>query len=160
MMLLSRSSNTSPPLVYSAEDKFCARLAYVAQVEKEWWNLWIRQVLPTLFSYKRWKVKQENVKVGDLVMLNYPGHFKDDYCIAKVTKAEADEDGLVRKVTVDFKKRNPRESKLIYKSKPLLSEVVAVHRLHKLHLADDPALLGDHGVVLDTKSGDDEPHRD
>ena len=160
MMLLSRSSNTSPPLVYSAEDKFCARLAYVAQVEKEWWNLWIRQVLPTLFSYKRWKVKQENVKVGDLVMLSYPGHFKDDYCIAKVTKAEADEDGLVRKVTVDFKKRNPRESKLIYKSKPLLSEVVAVHRLHKLHLADDPALLGDHGVVLDTKSGDDEPHRD
>ena len=105
-------------------------------------------------------MKQENVKVGDLVMLSYPGHFKDDYCIAKVTKAEADEDGLVRKVTVDFKKRNPRESKLIYKSKPLLSEVVAVHRLHKLHLADDPALLGDHGVVLDTKSGDDEPHRD
>ena len=157
MMLLSRSSNISPPMIYSAEDRFCARLAYVAQVEKEWWNSWIRQVLPTLFSYKRWKVKQENLQVGDLVMLSYPGHFKDDYCVAKVTKARADDDGLVRKVTVDFKKRNPRESKTIYKSKPLLSEEVAVHRLHKLHLADEPALLGDHGVVLDASS-DDEVH--
>ena len=90
-------------------------------------------------------------------MLSYPGHFKDDYCVAKVTKARADDDGLVRKVTVDFKKRNPRESKTIYKSKPLLSEEVAVHRLHKLHLADEPALLGDHGVGLDASS-DDEVH--
>ena len=155
MMLLSRSSNISPPLDYSDEEKFCARLAYVSQVEKEWWDRWIRQVLPTLFSYKRWKFKQENVVVGDLVMLKYPGQFKDDYCVAKVTRAVPDQDGLVRKVTVDFKKRNPRESPTIYKSKPLLSEEVAVHRLHKLHLADEPALLGDHGVVLDAGEDDD-----
>ena len=155
MMLLSRSSNSSPPLEYSNDDKFCARLAYVAQVEKEWWDRWIKQVLPTLFSYKRWKIKQKNIVAGDLVMLKYPGQFKDDYCMAKVTKADPDEDGLVRKVTVNFKKRNPRESPTIYKSKPLISEEVAVHRLHKLHLADEPALLGDHGVVIEGGQGED-----
>ena len=147
MMLLSRSSNNSPPLDYSVDDKFCARLAYVAQVEKEWWDRWIKQVMPTIFSYKRWKFKKENIAAGDLVMLKYPGQFKDDYCVAKVTKAEPDNDGLVRKVVVAFKKRNPRESKMIYKSKPLLHEEVAVHRLQKLHLADDPALLGDQALM-------------
>ena len=136
-MLLARSSNVSPPMEYSGEDKFCARLAYVAQVEKDWWDRWIKQVLPTLFSYKRWKSKQENFEVGDLVMLQYPGHFKDDYCIAKVTKAVPDDDNLVRKVTVSYKKKNSRESPAIYKSKPLISEEVAIHRLHRLHLTDE-----------------------
>jgi hypothetical protein len=136
-LLLARSSNISPPLEYSGEDRFCARLAYVAQVEKEWWDRWIKQVLPTLFSYKKWKSKQKNIEVGDLVILRYSGQFKDDYCIAKVTKAVPDGDNLVRKVTVSFKKKNSRESPAIYKSKPLISEEVAVHRLHRLHLADE-----------------------
>ena len=35
MMLLSRSSSESPPMEYSADDRFCVRLAFVAQVEKE-----------------------------------------------------------------------------------------------------------------------------
>ena len=102
MLLLGRSSNVSPSLVYSSEDRFCARLAYVAQVEKEWWDLWIKQVLPTLFSYRKWKTKQENIVAGELVMLRYPGQFKDDYCLAKVITAKPDDDNLVRKVTVTF----------------------------------------------------------
>ena len=59
MMLLSRSSSESPPMEYSADDRFCARLAFVAQVEKEWWERWIKVVLPTLLSYKRWKMDGE-----------------------------------------------------------------------------------------------------
>ena len=73
MMLLSRSSSNSPPMEYSPDDKFCASLSYVAQVEKEWWDRWIKTVLPTLFKYKRWKTKQRNLEVGELVMLKYPG---------------------------------------------------------------------------------------
>ena len=38
MMLLGRSSSISPPMVYDANEKFCARLAYVAEVEKDWWK--------------------------------------------------------------------------------------------------------------------------
>ena len=36
MLLLGRSSCVSPSIDYSAEDRFCARLAYVAQIEKDW----------------------------------------------------------------------------------------------------------------------------
>ena len=137
MMLLARSSNSSPTIEYSDDDRFCRRLAYVGEVEKEWWGRWVTQVLPTLFSYKKWKVKKENIKVGELVMLHYPKQFKDDYCIAKVIDVHPGDDGLVRQATVCFRKKNPRESATVCKSKPLIEERVAVHRLHRLHLVDE-----------------------
>ena len=52
-MLLGRSSPESPPLEYSESDKFCQRLAYVAAVEKDWWDRWIKIVLPTLLPAKK-----------------------------------------------------------------------------------------------------------
>ena len=105
---------------------------------------------PTLFSYKKWKVEKRNLALGDIVMLKYPGQFKDDYTIAKVTDVHPGEDGLVRQVTVSYKKRDSRESPHVYKSKPLLSERVAIHRLHKLHLVDEDLKQN----VIKTSSGD------
>ena len=46
-------------------------------------------------------------------MIQYPGHFKDDYTLAKVSEVHADDEGLVRVVTVKYRKKNPRESKRI-----------------------------------------------
>ena len=60
-MILGRSSSTSPPLDYPGDDKICQRLAYVAEVEKEWWSKWIKTVLPTLLPIKKWKKEQENL---------------------------------------------------------------------------------------------------
>ena len=90
-------------------------------------------------------------------MLRYSKQFKDDYCLAKVTQVHPNEDGLVRKVTVSYKKRNPRESKEVYQSKPLISEQVAIHRLHRLGLADETVqgVDGKEGVDSDCLSGDD-----
>ena len=39
-MLLGRSSPESPHKEYSESEKFCQRVAYVAAVEKEWWDSW------------------------------------------------------------------------------------------------------------------------
>ena len=137
MLLLSRSSSVSPPLEYDPNEKFSARLSYIAEVEKDWWARWIKQVLPTLFSYKKWKHKSENLKVGELVMLHYPGNFKDDYCMAKVVKIHPSDDKLVRQVTITYRKKNSRESKSKCSSKSLIEEKVAIHRLHRLHLVDE-----------------------
>jgi hypothetical protein len=38
MMLLGKNSNESPPLDYAEDQKFTARLGYVAAVETEWWK--------------------------------------------------------------------------------------------------------------------------
>ena len=137
MLLLGRSSNFSPPIEFADQDRFCARLAYVGQVEKEWWDRWIKLVLPTLFSYKRWKSKKKNLEVGELVMIRYTGQVKDDYCIGKVIKVHPSPDGLVRSATVSYRRKCSREAPSVYKSKPLVEERMAVHRLHRLELIDD-----------------------
>ena len=126
-----------PSLDYTIEDRFCARLAYITQVENDWWTLWIKQVLPTLLSYRRWKVPKKDIEVGELVMLHYPGHFRDDYCLAKVIEVHRGEDNRVRKATVKYKKKNPREALDVCKNKPMIVEQVAVHRLHRSHLVDE-----------------------
>ena len=38
MLLLGRSSDCSPPMEYSANEKFSSRLSYVGQVESDWWD--------------------------------------------------------------------------------------------------------------------------
>ena len=136
MMLLGRSSSISPPLVYSEDERFCSRLAYIGQVEGEWWQRWIKLVLPTLLSFKKWKTKKQNIAPGELVLLQYPKQFKDDYCLARVCAAPTGSDGLVRKVVVEYRKKNPRESPETYASKPLIKEEVMIHRLHRLDIVD------------------------
>ena len=56
---------------YSESDKFCQRVAFVAAVEKEWWDRWVKFVLPTMFPLRKWKKEIENLKVGDVVMLTF-----------------------------------------------------------------------------------------
>ena len=70
-------------------------------------------------------------------MLTYPGNMKDDYILARVTKVHPDGKGLVRRVTVKFRKKNSREPKDTCKSK-MVEEVVAVQRLVLLEPAPRP----------------------
>ena len=46
---------------------------------------------------------------GNIVMLRYAGHFKDDFYLASVSVVHPDDKGLVRVVTIQFRKRNRRE---------------------------------------------------
>ena len=55
---------------------------------------------------------------------HYGGQFNDDYCLSKVSEVHSDDEGLVRVVPVQFRKKNPRESKSVYKSKPLLYDLI------------------------------------
>ena len=93
-------------------------------------------VLPTLLIYKRWKMKVRNLEVGKVVLLRYPGQFKSDYPLGKVVEVHPSADGLVRQVSVQFRKRNPKKSPAAYNVKPPLLKKVAVHLLHRLELVD------------------------
>ena len=67
MMLLGKNSNESPPLDYAEDQKFTARLGYVAAVETAWWKKWVKEVMPTMLPLPKWTKKQQNLKVGDIV---------------------------------------------------------------------------------------------
>ena len=62
-------------------------------------------------------------------MIEYPNPVKDDYRVGRVTKTHPDKSGLVRTVTVTFRKRDVREDPVKYKTKPLTEEIMAVQRL-------------------------------
>ena len=46
-LLLGRATIDVPDMEYDENNKFSARLAYVQQVHKAWWDRWIQDVLPT-----------------------------------------------------------------------------------------------------------------
>ena len=97
-------------------------------------------------------MKQKNLEVGELAMLRYPGQVKDDYCLAKVVEVHPGDDGLVRQVTITYRKKNKRESPSVCNSKNMITERVAIHRLHRLHLVNDDVpgdvLGGDHAAQV------------
>ena len=77
-------------------------------------------------------MKKKNLNVGDVVMIEYPNVIKDDYRVGKVVKVHPDSSKLVRTVTVAYRKRDAREDSMVYKSKPLTEEKMAVQRLSLL----------------------------
>ena len=51
--------------------------------------------------------------------------------------------GLVRTVTVKFRRKNKKESKLVCKSGNLIKEKVAIQRLHFLVSGDEESEVGE-----------------
>ena len=134
------NSNEPPPLTYTEDDRFCSRLAYITAVESQWWGKWIKEVLPTLLPCRKWKRKEENLSIGDVVLMWYPGNIKDDYRMARVVEVHPDPGGLIRTVTVAYRVKNKREPKEVFRVRPLVRERVAVQRLQLLHAAAENPL--------------------
>ena len=136
-LLIGRSDGEVPPLEYDDTDKHTARLAYVTEVYQAWWDAWIQQVLPSLMPIRKWRMRAKNLQVGDIVMLYYPGNLKDDYRLARVFQVHPDSKGLVRTVTIGYRKRSKKEKALVYQKKPLTMELVGVQRLSLLVSVDE-----------------------
>ena len=136
-LLIGRSDGEVPPLEYEDTGKHTARLAYVTGVYQAWWDAWIQQVLPSLMPIRKWRTRTKNLQVGDVVMLYYPGNLKDDYRLARVFAVHPDSKGLVRTVTIGYRKRNKKEKALVYQKKPLTMEQVGVQRLCLLVSVDE-----------------------
>ena len=159
-MLLGRSSPESPPMEYSEGEKFCQRVAFVAAVEKEWWNRWVKFVLPTMFPLRKWKKEIQNLKVGDVVMLTFTDKVKDRYTLARVTAVHPDDKNLVRRVTVKFRRKNIKEAPDVCRSK-MEEKEVAVQRLALLVPAPSPttSLSGPSSAASSTPPRRSSPNR-
>ena len=141
-LLLGRATIDVPDNEYDADNKFSARLAYIQQLHKSWWDRWIQDVLPTLVPCRRWKDIKKNLKIGDIVTMKYAGNFQDDYRIARVLEVYPDNKGLIRTVKVGFRRRDKREKPEDYWKKPLQEEQVAIQRLSILQAAGEPLPTG------------------
>ena len=128
-LLLGHSGEDAPVLDYEENSPVTARMAYVKEVYETWWRMWVKQVLPTLIPIRKWKKISRNITVGDMCFLYYPGNLKDDYRLVRVVKTHPDKKGIVRTVTIAYRKRDKREKADVYWKKPLTEEQVAVQRL-------------------------------
>ena len=60
------------------------------------WEQWRKQYLPTLTKRGKWKVKTNNLKVGELVLLDDDSSKRRNWPLARVTKVQPGKDGTVR----------------------------------------------------------------
>ena len=125
MLLLGRSGNALVSLKHEDNDDLPSRLKYVQNVHQAWWNLWTEKVMPSLLTAGKWQKKRENIKEGDICMLVHKGRIKDQYRLVRVKEVHPSSDGLVRTVTVTYKKRNSTG----IRGKQMATEKVPIQRL-------------------------------
>ena len=110
---------------------FSNRLEKVHEKARAWWSRWFADVFPLLTPRKKWMNIQENIQVGDIVMVKTERKIgKGDFRLARVQTVHLDPHGIVRTVTVGLRncRKGAREKPEELKS-GLVDMVVPVQRL-------------------------------
>lgn len=69
---------------------------------KSWWDRYMLVFSRNCYKEAKWRKEQDNLEVGDVVMLlDKPGKF-GSYKVGRISEAEMDRRGLVRKVKVKY----------------------------------------------------------
>ena len=108
-LLLGRNfSPVSPGTSINADSSLLGLKGYIQNVYSTWWARWEIDVFPKLFiPGPKWNKPHSNIKVGDIgILISHKGSANKmltiyKYC--KVTKLIESEDGLVRKVNVEYR---------------------------------------------------------
>ena len=149
-LLLQRSKNTVPGVVYGTDDSITKRQEAMRELEDMWWNQWIVQALPHLVPYKRWKTEHRSLCVGDIVLVLYEKKVgKGTYRLGRVTSVHPDSHGVVRTVTVGMRKTDKREKLLPYVAKPLVEVKLGIQRVAVICPVEEQAGLDVQGEQVD-----------
>ena len=102
-LLLGRSGVEPADREYQLDCGPRRRLAFMRQMEADWWERYKMECFEYLLPTEKWRESMENITVDDIVLIKYEGKSRPgDYRWGIVTKAEPDEDGHVRTVTVRY----------------------------------------------------------
>ena len=100
-----------------------------ARIVSEWRKKWIVQVFPDLVPRSKWKQEVRNLQVGDIGLLKYEQKLgPDSWRLARISRADSDDDGRVRTVRVEFRPRHVRDRLKPYKTKTPLFMDIGVQR--------------------------------
>ena len=110
------------------------RLAFIRLMEADWWERYKMECFDHLLPTDKWRKSSENIAVDDIDLIKYEGKSRPgDYRWGIVTRADPDEDGHVRTVTVRYSliKRPVQDS--LYKNITRKEITVAVQRLSRIY---------------------------
>ena len=132
-LLIGRSSSsvTSVGVPDISVEDYPRRLRYCQELHQYWCREYDKQVFFNLLPYQKFKDtrRHENLRVGDVCLLSYPGKVQETSRYCRVDKVYPDEDMVVRNVRVSLRSRDAREKALLYKSKKPMQMDVGVRRL-------------------------------
>ena len=105
-----------PPGVFQKADVYCRkRWRTVQYLANQFWNRWRKEFLTTLQERSKWKDKQHNLRVGDVVLMRDADAPRNKWPMGRVHEAVPGDDGLVRKVVVKRPESNILVSRPITK---------------------------------------------
>ena len=72
----------------------------VQELVRHFWHRWMREWLPGLTTRKKWCIKQNDVKVGELALLVSPDTPRGSWPLGRITEVMPGRDGHVRVVKI------------------------------------------------------------
>ena len=100
-----------------------------AKIISEWRSKWLSQVFPDMVPRTKWKQAVRNLRVGDIGVLRYENKLgPDSWRLARISRADPDQDGLVRTIQIQFRPRHKRDKDKPYKRKVPLTMDIGVQR--------------------------------
>ncbi|XP_056597979.1 uncharacterized protein LOC130433119 [Triplophysa dalaica] len=103
LLTMKASVPLPPPGKFEAEDLYSKkRWRRVQYLTEQFWGRWKREYLANIALRQRWHSAKRNVKIGDVVILQEDALPRNGWRLGRVLDVRTDEDGLVRKVTIQL----------------------------------------------------------
>ncbi|KAL6490189.1 hypothetical protein MHYP_G00005340 [Metynnis hypsauchen] len=117
-----------PPGKFVAEDLYAKkRWRRVQYLTEQFWGRWRKEYLTNITLRQRWQSPRRNVKIGDIVIVKEEGIPRNDWRLGRVLDVCKDEDGLVRKATIQMGNR-----KLGKDRQQFINPTILERPIHKL----------------------------
>jgi hypothetical protein len=100
-LLLGRANPNSPPDVFDKDDLTAReRWRVVQAISDQFWQRWMREVVPSLTEREKWYQDQPNLEIGDIVIIIDPANPRGTWPTGQVIQVIAGPDKIVRSAVV------------------------------------------------------------
>ncbi len=79
------------------------RFRVVQQAKEEFWDRWVKEVVPSLLKQQKWFKYKRDAKIGDIVLRKDETAAGQTYKYARVTKVHVGTGGKVRAADIEYK---------------------------------------------------------
>ncbi|XP_057380931.1 uncharacterized protein LOC130703486 [Daphnia carinata] len=100
-LLLGRATPNLPPDVFTEDDLTAKQRWRIAQaVADQFWQRWMKEVLPSLTEREKWYKEHPNLQVGDIVVIIDPATPRGTWPTGKIIQTFPSDDGVVRSANI------------------------------------------------------------
>ena len=101
-LLLGRSTAKNPGEWHPTTSVF-KRFNLVKQIEESFWKQWVKSTAPNLITDAKWHSESQELKPGDVVLVQDSDNIKAGYKLAIVQETFKSSNGIVRKARILYK---------------------------------------------------------